>query len=113
MLPYLFCRLNKTQKLLYESTRDFLQLKFEGRANEKSWMAEKDRLLQELDRCREQVAKSRDPEREREQENQILRLSQAERAARTSRSGEVKVIRFCPLLSALSLEIPFCILSIL
>uniref|UniRef100_A0A803J689 Uncharacterized protein n=1 Tax=Xenopus tropicalis TaxID=8364 RepID=A0A803J689_XENTR len=36
-------KLNKTQKLLYESTRDFLQLKFEFRANEKSWMAEKDR----------------------------------------------------------------------
>ncbi|XP_075715904.1 coiled-coil domain-containing protein 77 [Rhinoderma darwinii] len=83
-------KLNKTQKLLYESTRDFLQLKFEGRANEKSWMAEKDRLLQELDRHRDQLVKSRDPEREREQEIEVLRLSQAERAARTSRSEEVK-----------------------
>ncbi|XP_072001067.1 coiled-coil domain-containing protein 77 isoform X2 [Engystomops pustulosus] len=83
-------KLNKTQKLLYESTRDFLQLKFEGRANEKSWMAEKDRLLQELDRCREQLAKSHDPEREREQEMELLRLSHAERTARTSRSEEVK-----------------------
>ncbi|XP_068133785.1 coiled-coil domain-containing protein 77 isoform X2 [Hyperolius riggenbachi] len=83
-------KLNKTQKLLYESTRDFLQLKFEGRANEKSWMAEKDRLLQELDRCREQLVLSRDPEREKEQEIEIFRLSQAERAARTSRSEEVK-----------------------
>ncbi|XP_063785299.1 coiled-coil domain-containing protein 77 [Pseudophryne corroboree] len=83
-------KLNKTQKLLYESTRDFLQLKFEGRANEKSWMAEKDRLLQELDRCREQLVRSRDPEREREQEVEILRLSQADRAARASRSEEVK-----------------------
>ncbi|KAM4747334.1 coiled-coil domain-containing protein 77 [Rhinophrynus dorsalis] len=83
-------KLNKTQKLLYESTRDFLQLKFEGRANEKSWMAEKDRLLQELDRCRDQLALSRDPDREREQELQIMRLSQAERAARSSRHEEVK-----------------------
>ncbi|KAM5172612.1 coiled-coil domain-containing protein 77 isoform 1-T2 [Mantella aurantiaca] len=83
-------KLNKTQKLLYESTRDFLQLKFEGRANEKSWMAEKDRLLQELDRCREQLLLSRDPEQEREQEMEIFRLSQAERVARTSRSEEVK-----------------------
>ncbi|KAM3927250.1 coiled-coil domain-containing protein 77 isoform 2-T2 [Leptodactylus fuscus] len=83
-------KLNKTQKLLYESTRDFLQLKFEGRANEKSWIAEKDRLLQELDRCREHLVKSRDPERERDQEMEIMRLSQAERAARTSRSEEVK-----------------------
>lgn len=86
------CRLNKTQKLLYESTRDFLQLKFEGRANEKSWMAEKDRLLHELDRCREQLTISCDPDREKEQEMVIFRLSQSEKAARTSRSEEVKVI---------------------
>ncbi|KAM4035918.1 coiled-coil domain-containing protein 77 isoform 1-T2 [Anomaloglossus baeobatrachus] len=83
-------KLHKTQKLLYESTRDFLQLKFEGRANEKSWMAEKDRLLQELDRCREQLVQSRDPDRGREQELEILRLSQAEVAARSSRNEEVK-----------------------
>ncbi|XP_073400287.1 coiled-coil domain-containing protein 77 isoform X2 [Dendrobates tinctorius] len=83
-------KLHKTQKLLYESTRDFLQLKFEGRANEKSWMAEKDQLLQELDRRQEQLVKSRDPDRDREQEMEILKLSQAERAARSSRTEEVK-----------------------
>ncbi|XP_063301402.1 coiled-coil domain-containing protein 77 [Pelobates fuscus] len=83
-------KLNKTQKLLYESTRDFLQLKFEGRANEKSWMAEKDRLLRDLDRCRDQLTVSENPEREKDHEMEVLRLSQAERAARTSRSEEVK-----------------------
>ncbi|NXC08321.1 CCD77 protein, partial [Orthonyx spaldingii] len=41
-------KLHKTQNLLYESTRDFLQLKFEARANEKAWMAEKDSLLRKL-----------------------------------------------------------------
>ncbi|XP_071407326.1 coiled-coil domain-containing protein 77 [Pithys albifrons albifrons] len=41
-------KLQKTQTLLYESTRDFLQLKFEARANEKAWMAEKDCLLRQL-----------------------------------------------------------------
>nr|XP_056702568.1 coiled-coil domain-containing protein 77 [Euleptes europaea] len=41
---------NKAQNLLYESTRDFLQLKFEARTNEKSWMAEKDSLLRKLDK---------------------------------------------------------------
>ncbi|NXG01293.1 CCD77 protein, partial [Sakesphorus luctuosus] len=41
-------KLQKTQNLLYESTRDFLQLKFEARANEKAWMAEKDCLLRQL-----------------------------------------------------------------
>uniref|UniRef100_A0A6I8SPU9 Coiled-coil domain containing 77 n=1 Tax=Xenopus tropicalis TaxID=8364 RepID=A0A6I8SPU9_XENTR len=81
-------KLNKTQKLLYESTRDFLQLKFECRANEKSWMAEKDRLLRELDRCREQLALSSDPEQEREHEREILRLSLVEKASRHSHSEE-------------------------
>ncbi|NWI47721.1 CCD77 protein, partial [Picathartes gymnocephalus] len=41
-------KLHKTQNLLYESTRDFLQLKFDARANEKAWMAEKDSLLRQL-----------------------------------------------------------------
>uniref|UniRef100_A0A8D0GYC5 Coiled-coil domain containing 77 n=1 Tax=Sphenodon punctatus TaxID=8508 RepID=A0A8D0GYC5_SPHPU len=47
-------KLCKTQNLLYESTRDFLQLKFDVRANEKSWMAEKDCLLRRLDRAKDQ-----------------------------------------------------------
>lgn len=51
-------RLQKTQNLLYESTKDFLQLKFEARANEKSWMVEKDRLLRNLDSCHNRVRKS-------------------------------------------------------
>ncbi|NXU43718.1 CCD77 protein, partial [Drymodes brunneopygia] len=41
-------KLHKTQNLLYESTRDFLQLKFDARANEKAWMAERDSLLRRL-----------------------------------------------------------------
>lgn len=86
-------KLNKTQKLLYESTRDFLQLKFEGRANEKSWMAEKDRLLRQLDRCRDQLAVADNPEREREHELEIMRLSQADRTVRTSHSEEVKSLK--------------------
>ena len=48
-------RLHKTQELLYDSTRDFLSLRFEHRENEKRWMVEKDRLLQELDACHEHV----------------------------------------------------------
>ncbi|KAG7455807.1 hypothetical protein MATL_G00244940 [Megalops atlanticus] len=54
-------KLRRTQNLLYESTRDFLQLKFETRANEKAWMAEKDRLLRELDSCQERLRDGRDP----------------------------------------------------
>ncbi|NXH58071.1 CCD77 protein, partial [Rhabdornis inornatus] len=41
-------KLHKTQNLLYESTRDFLQLRLSARANEKAWMAEKDSLLRKL-----------------------------------------------------------------
>lgn len=52
-------KLQRTQTLLYDSTRDFLQLKFETRAHEKGWMAEKDRLLQELDACQERLRKAR------------------------------------------------------
>ncbi|XP_058047609.1 coiled-coil domain-containing protein 77 [Ahaetulla prasina] len=43
---------HKAQTLLYESTRDFLQVKFDARANEKSWMAEKDTLLRKMDKCK-------------------------------------------------------------
>jgi len=56
-----FTRLHKTQELLYDSTRDFLTLRFEHRENEKRWMLEKDRLLQELDACHEQVQRDRQP----------------------------------------------------
>ncbi|KAK1789761.1 hypothetical protein P4O66_015655, partial [Electrophorus voltai] len=52
-------KLQRTQNLLYESTRDFLQLKFESRAHEKSWMVEKDRLLRELDSCQEKLREAR------------------------------------------------------
>lgn len=42
-------RLERTQNLLYESTKDFLKLKFDARSQEKSWVVEKDRLLRELE----------------------------------------------------------------
>ncbi|XP_052059485.1 coiled-coil domain-containing protein 77-like [Mytilus californianus] len=46
-------KLHKTQDLLYESTKDFLELRYQGRANERQWMAEKDRLLRELDSAKD------------------------------------------------------------
>ncbi len=48
-------RLHKTQDLLYDSTRDFLQLRYDGRAHERKWMGEKDRLLRELDRLHSEM----------------------------------------------------------
>ncbi|CAJ1057353.1 coiled-coil domain-containing protein 77 [Xyrichtys novacula] len=50
-------KLQQTQNLLHESTKDYLQLKFETRAHEKSWMVEKDRLLRELDSCHNRLRK--------------------------------------------------------
>ncbi|KAM7003296.1 coiled-coil domain-containing protein 77 [Tautogolabrus adspersus] len=50
-------KLQRTQNLLHESTKDFLQLKFETRAHGKSWMVEKDRLLRELDSCHNRLRK--------------------------------------------------------
>uniref|UniRef100_A0A663N689 Coiled-coil domain containing 77 n=1 Tax=Athene cunicularia TaxID=194338 RepID=A0A663N689_ATHCN len=60
-------KLHKTQNLLYESTRDFLQLKFDARANEKAWMAEKDSLMRKLDKDMDQLIISREPGREKKQ----------------------------------------------
>lgn len=53
MQTNIFFRLHKTQDLLYESTKDFLELRYQGRANERQWMAEKDRLLRELDSAKD------------------------------------------------------------
>lgn len=47
---------HKTRCLLYESTKDYLQVKYELRAKERDWIAEKDKLLQEMDRIREQIS---------------------------------------------------------
>ena len=46
--------------MLYDSTKDYLELKYEGRSHERGWMAEKDHLLQELDHCKEQLNVSKD-----------------------------------------------------
>ena len=72
----LFYRLHKTQELLYDSTRDFLTLRYEHRENEKRWMVEKDRLLQELDACHEELS----IDRQRHQSPELLNLSSVDAA---------------------------------
>ena len=52
-------RLHKAQDLLYSSTKDYLDVKYELRAKERAWMAEKDKLLQKLDHYRQQLDASR------------------------------------------------------
>lgn len=83
-----FYRLHKTQNLLYESTCDFLQLKFDARANEKAWMAEKDSLLRKLDK---NMGISKDPGREKQRDTK--KTLQADGASKLH-SRELKVICF-------------------
>ena len=51
-------RLQQIQNQLYDSTKELLQLKFDSRAQERSWMAEKDQLLRKMDSCRNCTRKS-------------------------------------------------------
>ncbi|KFW01606.1 Coiled-coil domain-containing protein 77, partial [Eurypyga helias] len=85
-------KLHKTQNLLYESTRDFLQLKLDSRANEKAWMAEKDSLLRRLDRDLDQLIPSREPGREKQQRDAKKAL-RADDGARKRHSREVKSLQ--------------------
>ena len=48
-------QLHTTQSMLYDSTKDYLDLKYEFRSSERTWMAEKDELLSRLDQHREQL----------------------------------------------------------
>lgn len=48
-------KLHKTQDLLYQSTKDFLELKYELRERERQWMMDRDRLVQEIEHFRKQV----------------------------------------------------------
>ena len=48
-------RLHELQDMLYDSTKDYLELKYEVRAKERQWMVEKDNLLQELDQLKEEL----------------------------------------------------------
>ncbi|XP_029391154.1 coiled-coil domain-containing protein 77 [Mus pahari] len=52
--------LHHTQELLYESTKDFLQQKFENQNKEKVWMLEKDHLMSKITQYRAQCKKKED-----------------------------------------------------
>ena len=47
--------LNKTQTLLYESTKDYLELKYDTRLKERKWMGERDKIMREMDYLKEQI----------------------------------------------------------
>ncbi|XP_048643492.1 coiled-coil domain-containing protein 77 isoform X2 [Marmota marmota marmota] len=56
----LFHSLHHTQELLYESTKDFLKLRFENQTKEKTWMLEKDQLMSKIKQYRMQNKKKDD-----------------------------------------------------
>ncbi|NXS58385.1 CCD77 protein, partial [Brachypteracias leptosomus] len=85
-------KLHKTQNLLYESTRDFLQLKSDARANEKAWIAEKDSLLRKLDKDLGQVIISRESRREKKQRD-TKKVLQADDGAWKLHSKEIKSLQ--------------------
>ncbi|KFQ88706.1 Coiled-coil domain-containing protein 77, partial [Phoenicopterus ruber ruber] len=85
-------KLHKTQNLLYESTRDFLQLKFDAQANEKAWMAEKDSLLRKLGKDVDQLIVSREPGREKQQRD-TKKMLRADDGAWKLHSREIKSLQ--------------------
>nr|XP_010298378.1 PREDICTED: coiled-coil domain-containing protein 77 [Balearica regulorum gibbericeps] len=85
-------KLHKTQNLLYESTRDFLQLKFDARANEKAWMVEKDSLLRKLDEDLDQLIVSTEPGREKKQRH-TKKMLRADDGAWKLHSREIKSLQ--------------------
>ena len=54
-IAVLTSQLRSAQCLLYESTKDYLDLKYEFQTKERQWMAEKDHLLTQLDQCRKEI----------------------------------------------------------
>uniref|UniRef100_A0A8C3KW50 Coiled-coil domain containing 77 n=1 Tax=Chrysolophus pictus TaxID=9089 RepID=A0A8C3KW50_CHRPC len=83
-------KLNKTQNLLYESTRDFLQLKSDVRASEKAWMVEKENLLRKIDKDSDQLIGREAGEKKQRDTKKVL---QANREAGKPHSREVKTLQ--------------------
>ena len=75
------CRLHKTQELLYDSTKDFLQQRYDHRNKERVWIHDKDRLLLDLDQCRSQLNLTSDD---------VLRLSVTDTAENLTEEVEVR-----------------------
>ncbi|NXQ21433.1 CCD77 protein, partial [Peucedramus taeniatus] len=84
-------KLHKTQNLLYESTRDFLQLKFDARASEKAWMAEKDSLLRKLGKDLDHLVFSTDSGQKKQRE--LKKMLQENDGASKLHSREIKLLQ--------------------
>ncbi|NXG19728.1 CCD77 protein, partial [Grallaria varia] len=84
-------KLQRTQNLLYESTRDFLQLKFDFRANEKAWMAEKDCLLKQIGKDLDHLVLS--SESGKKKQRGTKKMLQADDGASKPHSREIRSLQ--------------------
>lgn len=84
-------KLHKTQNLLYESTRDFLQLKFDSRANEKAWMAEKDSLLRKIRKDLDHLVFSTESGKAKQRE--LKKMIQEEEGTSKLHNKEIKLLQ--------------------
>ncbi|XP_007503855.1 coiled-coil domain-containing protein 77 isoform X2 [Monodelphis domestica] len=66
--------LQQTQEFLFESTKDFLQLKFENQDKEKEWATEKDHLLWKLDQYKKQQEQEKHFDEEQCQQHAVASL---------------------------------------
>ncbi len=48
-------QLHTTQSMLYDSTKDYLDLKYELRTQERAWMADRDALLSQMEEYKERL----------------------------------------------------------
>ncbi|NWH31689.1 CCD77 protein, partial [Chloropsis hardwickii] len=84
-------KLHKTQNLLFENTRDFIQLKFEARANEKAWMAERESLLRKLGKDLDHLVFSTESGKKKHIE--LKNMPQAKDGASNVQSREIKLLQ--------------------
>ena len=79
------CRLHKTQELLYDSTKDFLQQRYDHRNKERVWIHDKDALLLDLDQCRSMLNLTADD---------VLRVSVSDTQENLTEEVEVRQVTY-------------------
>jgi coiled-coil domain-containing protein 77 len=77
-------KLHNTQDLLYDSTRDYLELKFEQRTRERLWTEEKERLLVRIEELKDDLDG---------QQSELRRMAVAAEALQVERDQEGELAR--------------------
>ena len=79
-------KLHSTQDLLYDSTRDYLELKFEHRSRERAWAEEKERLIERIEELKDDLDA---------QQSELRALASAAEAAHADREQEARLTAAC------------------